>query len=257
MEFANKPDLSLAKKVLPAPLLQALLHIFGQRVKGCMLVGGTALAGFYAGHRRSDDLDLFVQDETSYQATTLAAHSLVGIGATLTIQMNSAQYFRALCKLSHHVFTIDVVLDSNLFQVGSSSLVGSTIEVADLHTICMMKAATLVSRCSEKDLYDLHWISRTAGGLKIKDLLSLGQRIDGGVNPESLLISVDGALLSENSCGFCRELGISPAKVFKVVKDFKEYLLEELMNAAEQIPPPPIKSLVDQAVKLGKARPRS
>ena len=46
-----------------------------------MLVGGTALAGYYAGHRRSDDLDLFVRDEAACRAAVLAVKSLVTLGA--------------------------------------------------------------------------------------------------------------------------------------------------------------------------------
>ena len=41
-----------------------------------MLVGGTALAGFYAGHRRSDDLDLFVGSPAA-QAGIVAGMELI------------------------------------------------------------------------------------------------------------------------------------------------------------------------------------
>ena len=68
MGLAREPQSSLAEQVLPGPLYQALTHVFGQGVSGCMLVGGTALAGYYAGHRRSDDLDLFTEDAFSQRA---------------------------------------------------------------------------------------------------------------------------------------------------------------------------------------------
>ena len=59
MGLARKPESGLAAEVLPPPLYRALTHVFAQGIDGAMLVGGTALAGYYAGHRRSDDLDLF------------------------------------------------------------------------------------------------------------------------------------------------------------------------------------------------------
>lgn len=60
MELATLPRAELAARFLPAPLWRGLSHVFAQGLSDTMLVGGTALAGFYAGHRRSDDLDLFV-----------------------------------------------------------------------------------------------------------------------------------------------------------------------------------------------------
>ena len=72
MAMGDQPDLSLARRVLPAPLLRALQHVFAQGLSGCMLVGGTALAGFYAGHRRSDDLDLFTETGEDQSAAVLA-----------------------------------------------------------------------------------------------------------------------------------------------------------------------------------------
>ncbi|MCY4483524.1 MAG: hypothetical protein OXC12_11650 [Spirochaetaceae bacterium] len=44
MEDSPRFEPSLAVRVLPPSLLQALRHVFAQRVSGCMLVGGTALA---------------------------------------------------------------------------------------------------------------------------------------------------------------------------------------------------------------------
>ena len=58
--------------MLPFPLLQALRHVFAQGLNDCVLVGGTALAGFYAGHRRSDDLDLFTGSATAFTQAVLA-----------------------------------------------------------------------------------------------------------------------------------------------------------------------------------------
>ena len=54
MGLEQKPKSRLAADVLPAPLHRALTHVFSSGLSGCMLVGGTALAGYYAAHRRSD-----------------------------------------------------------------------------------------------------------------------------------------------------------------------------------------------------------
>ncbi len=63
-----------------------------------MLVGGTALAGFYAGHRRSDDIGLFVQDELSFAEAKLTVASLDQLGAVLTQQHSSLHFLMCLAS---------------------------------------------------------------------------------------------------------------------------------------------------------------
>lgn len=93
MEDSSRFDPTLADRVLPAPLLHSLRHVFAQRISGCMLVGGTALSGFYAGHRRSDDLDLFTGSATAFKQTVLAVRSLRTIGVGLEERSHSNQYY--------------------------------------------------------------------------------------------------------------------------------------------------------------------
>ena len=84
------------------------------------------------------------------------------------------------------------MLDPNLFAVGSGSEADDGVMVADLDTLLKMKAATLVSRASEKDLYDLSWIFAHHRLLDLPALIGLGQEVDGGMNGEGLLISLVG-----------------------------------------------------------------
>ena len=79
----NRPRQELASKTLAAPLRAALEHIFKQGISGSMLVGGTALAGYYAAHRRSDDIDIFTEGPHGQEAAVLAVESLAGKGALL------------------------------------------------------------------------------------------------------------------------------------------------------------------------------
>src|SRR5690606_15459509 len=142
----------------PKPLWEAIEFVFGQSLSGSALAGGTCLAGFYAGHRRSDDMDLFVRDQLSFKATVLAVKELTKKNYNILDEMQSQQYYHALLKHHKHSFTVDVVLDENLFRVGQFIELKNHIVVASLETLLKMKAATLVSRCSEKDLFDLCWL---------------------------------------------------------------------------------------------------
>ncbi|MBI4403605.1 MAG: nucleotidyl transferase AbiEii/AbiGii toxin family protein [Deltaproteobacteria bacterium] len=158
MENREKPDAALARRVLPGPLHECLVNIFSQGIDGTALVGGTALAGYYFGHRRSDDIDLFSQSPAAFRAAVLAVKHLEKRDVVLSNLSQSAQYFHANCTFRDHSFTVDVVLDENLFKVGSFKIVKGEVLVPSLETILRMKIATLVSIPAEKDLYDLKWI---------------------------------------------------------------------------------------------------
>ena len=252
--MAAQPSSKLANSVLPEPLYRALVHVFAQGISGTMLVGGTALAGYYAGHRRSDDLDLFVRDAAAHRATVLAVKSLRGLHAGIAEQQHTSQFYSATVRLNEHHFTVQVVLDAHLFEVAGSMQAPDGVRVADLETLLRMKAATLVSRCSEKDLYDLEWLFGKFPGLDVRRLLELGSAIDAGMNAESALLNVVGTELSVARCGFSSSQ--SPAEVFADIKSLKARIADALDKAARQQPTPAIGELVRKLGSNGPVSPK-
>ena len=246
MESSPRPDLALARKVLPKPLLQALSRIFSGGLSDCVLVGGSALSGFYAGHRRSDDLDLVTRDPANFKAVTLAAKQL-----PIDQQHASAMYFRANCTLAGHAFTIDVVQDPNFFQVGRWHQLENDITVASLDTLLMCKAATLVSRAGEKDLYDLIWLFDRFPEIDLSRFLQLGQEIDAGLNAESVLLSLAGAILKEEACDFSLDPGISKKQIYARIKSFRKQLLRELKDIKKVETPPGLAEIVKRIKEIG------
>lgn len=197
-----RPMARASAKAVPEALIKALTHIFSNCGSGVWLVGGTALAGYYAGHRRSDDIDLFVRDETALQTTFLAVKSLQKIGATLSGEVHTPQYYKASAELKKHRFTIDVVVDVNLHRIGRAATLEDGVCVADLFTLFAQKIACLVSRCSEKDLFDLCWLFKNAGEPDIENLIQMGAKIDSGLNTETLLISLKSTMPRKEACNF-------------------------------------------------------
>ncbi|PIT98776.1 MAG: hypothetical protein COT74_13865 [Bdellovibrionales bacterium CG10_big_fil_rev_8_21_14_0_10_45_34] len=251
MERNPEPSLDLAKKTLPAQLFAALEHVFSKRIYDTVLVGGTALSGFYAGHRRSDDLDLFTKSEKAQIATVKAVGSLTELGAILISERESAFFYDSTWSLRKHDFTAQVVLDERLFAVGSFSDVGS-IKIADLKTIFKMKAATLVSRCSEKDLYDLMWLFERFSEFEIKDLIESGNEVDGGVNTENMFASVAGTILRLEACDFALDKSIRPQETYQRLLQFQKELKAQLFAYLKAMPTPELGKLVRQARKVLK-----
>lgn len=237
MVRTSKPDTAIAEKTLPKPLYKAVIHIFRQKISGVVLVGGTALSGFYAGHRRSDDIDLFVKNGAAFKQTVLAVMTLKEIGANIKISAHSKQYLKSVCELAGHVFTVDIVLDENIFTCGSSSVTDNGIVVADIATIFKMKCATLLSRCSEKDLFDLIWLFQYYPDTTLEQIVIYGRQIDEGMTAETLLYSISSSSLSKDACDFAIDSKYSSVKVFKQIQKLKEILIYELnayLNISEK-----------------------
>lgn len=242
MGLAREPRSGLAAEVLPAPLYAAVRHVFAGGLDGVMLVGGTALAGYYAGHRRSDDLDLFTDGPAAQRAGVLAVRSLADLGASLADEQSSAHFHHATCRLDGHDFTAQVVLDPNPFTIGAGLEAGDGVFVAGLETLLKMKAATLVSRAIEKDLYDLAWLFRQDERLDVPTLLAFGEEVDRGMNGEAVLISLVGTEMRESACGF--SLTQSPVEVHADVSRIRKALILGVETYLRDRPAPPIAEMI-------------
>lgn len=229
---------------------EALYHIFSNAGAGLWLVGGTALAGYYAEHRRSDDLDLFAVDPEAHRATTLAVKSLTKLGAVLSNERSSPYYYHTDAQLKQHRFTTDVVLDENLHRIGGAVRTKEGVWVADLPTLFATKAACLVSRCSEKDLFDLDWIISQMKGFNIDDLIQAGVQIDGGLNVETLLISLKGTHLRKEACQFLlSQSKLTQEQAFSKIKVFQQKLIQALLSYEQKLPLSQTTEALSQSLK--------
>ena len=214
-----------------------------------MLVGGTALAGFYAGHRRSDDLDLFTGSAAAFTEAVLAVRTLWSRGVELHETAHSKQYYRAVCHHEELAFTVDVVLDEHVFGITETNRTGDVV-VAGLSGLLAMKAATLVSRCSEKDLFDLIWLCNAYPDRALPELIELARTVDGGVTGETLLYSIGSTRLERDACGFAAEFGESEAAVFRQITAFQRELLTALDRHLTSHETSPLRDLVRRISEL-------
>lgn len=249
-EIDLKPFSTISRKTSPGPLHSVLKEIFENAGEGVWLVGGTALAGYYAEHRRSDDLDLFALDEIAFQAALSAIQSMKEKGVTLVRERRTPLYFHADASFQNHAFTIDLVLDQNLHRVGKAWKTEEGVWVASLPTLFRTKAACLVSRCSEKDLFDLDWIFGKMGGIDPEALVAAGSEIDSGLTPETLIISLQGTVLREEACRFL----LSPSaeavkKTYKRLLELKKEILSSLLEFEKKQRPSKIVQALSQSVR--------
>lgn len=233
----------------PPALRDALIHIFSYCDTGLWLVGETALAGYYADHRKSDDLDLFAIDDVSHRMALLSLPELVKKGAIFSNERRTPHYYHSDVTFMNHQFTIDIAIDERLHQTGSAHRVNHNIRVADLDTLFAMKAACLISRCSEKDLFDLDWLFRQKGEIDIADIITAGRQIDGGLTPETLIISLQGAAIRKEACHF--SLPASPmtaAEIYRIISGLRERLIQKTRAYEKKQSLPPDEESIRQTL---------
>jgi hypothetical protein len=156
---------------------------------------------------------------------------------------SSAQFHSAVCLFQRGSFTVQAALDPNLFRVGASRRAGDGVEVADLATLFKTKAAGLVSRCSEKDLYDLLWLFRREPGTPLEEVVRRGAEIDGGMTAEAALTSLARTTLRESACGFA--VGRTARAAHRAISAFKVRLEAGFDHAVRNQPPPTIGKLIE------------
>lgn len=246
-EIAPFPRIS--SRCAPAGLRRALHHLFVQVPNGLWLVGGTALAGYYAEHRRSDDLDLFANDAITHSIAVAAVKALPHIGAMIADERRSPTYYRVTARLSDHTFAIAVVMDEYIHSVGTAHRTDDQVWVPDFSTLFAMKVSTLVSRCTEKDLFDLDWCFTQIGTIPVEAVLESGATLDGGLTTETLLISLHGAVLREEACGFVLGGKSERRAAYRKVTQLRKQLIERLLAHQQIARPSPEVTALRTALK--------
>ena len=74
--------------------------------------------------------------------------------------------------------------------------------------------------------------------------------VDGGVNGESLLVSLSGAVLTPAACGFAADPKETPDRVYEKITAFQKALAVSLTRFLKNAPAPPLKALLDRIAKL-------
>jgi hypothetical protein len=164
------------------PLQLASLRKFfanpvGQRF---WLTGGTALAGFYLGHRPSEDLDLFTPEPDALDHARREMQDIAhALQCTVTDGLGTPtyqQFFLAQPNLSP--LKLDLVRDFGP-QFGQRRTVGGVI-VDSLTNIAVNKVTAIFGRTEAKDFVDLYCLLRA--GYDLKAFIELAKEKDLGLS---------------------------------------------------------------------------
>ncbi len=165
-------------------LQRDVLHAFFSKEKRFFLTGGAALAGFYLGHRATDDLDLFTEQQaTALQDARRTLEEIGGrLGATVEPLTDTPGFKRLLLRREGEQFKIDLVCDPQQL-LPKIVLDGITIDSAE--EITANKLTTLLSRSEIRDLVDLRELE--AAGHTMESALPRAAEKDRGLTPGQLL----------------------------------------------------------------------
>ena len=165
---------------------ETFLNAFFKKTSDFYLTGGTALSGFYLGHRTSIDLDFFTQSENVFDELDFIIHE---VSSDITCEIKSIRitnYFKHYeADMPDGPLTIhsakDIAVRIAPVQIYDSLIIDS-IEDITANKIC-----AFLGRNSMKDFIDLYFLD--SNGYTIENFLSIAQQKDGGLFPETLAYS--------------------------------------------------------------------
>jgi hypothetical protein len=175
MEFSATSLSDLQRRLLEA--------FFGQET-GFFLTGGGALAGFFLGHRTTDDLDLFTTDEAAFErGPHVLAEVVERLGGELKAVQQAPGFHRYFVRRAGEGVVVDLVLD-RVPQIYVEKLDRGGIPVDPPAEILVNKLSAIAGRCEIRDVVDVMALEKA--GLSVEEALDAALRKDGGCTPATL-----------------------------------------------------------------------
>jgi len=199
-------------------LQRDLLEAFFAREDRFFLTGGAALAGFYLGHRTTNDLDLFVSTDLLDEGEAALRSAASDLGATLDRTRTSPTFRRWLVRRADEGVVVDLVRETGSEEAPKRRF--GAIRVDPPEEILANKLCTLLSRAERRDLVDVHALE--AAGIRVEDAFPRAQAKDAGLTAAQLAW-----VLSEVSIGEDASIpgGVSPRELDDYLGELRERLV--------------------------------
>lgn len=171
----------LHSEILTPLQITFLQHFFSKENSSAFfLTGGTALAGFYFGHRLSEDLDLFTVADDVLAEVDVTVPLLAQSLDCQIVRSRRSEHFRQFILQSldeTESLKIDCVRDFGP-QYGEHAFVEGIV-VDSIENIGANKVTAILGRTEIKDFVDLHFILQS--GLDFDHLFNLAKEKDTGL----------------------------------------------------------------------------
>ncbi|MCL5675776.1 MAG: nucleotidyl transferase AbiEii/AbiGii toxin family protein [Patescibacteria group bacterium] len=197
-------------------------------VKKFYLAGGTALAEFYLGHRKSEDLDFFTQEELVLEEIKKFAGSLEEI-----FPLDKIEYQHGFGLYTFFFYprgeVVKYKVDFGQYPFGPIERLKNQegLLVEGLYDIAVDKAHTVSIMPRLRDFVDLFFILQKEKDWKFKELVKQGQ--------EKFEIVVDPVQLGQNLLQV-KTLADMPIMLKKIdIKEMQKFFLQEAKFLKKEI----------------------
>ncbi len=165
-------------------LQAALLSGFFAREQRFFLTGGGALAGYYFGHRTTEDIDLFTPPGPELEEATRAMREAASeAGATLEPQRTFPEFRRLLARRGDETCIVDLVID-RAPVIDEDKPVRDGVRIDSLREIAANKLCAVIGRAEIKDLVDLEVLLRH--GIDLRGAVLDAETKDAGADPATI-----------------------------------------------------------------------
>jgi hypothetical protein len=165
------------------PLQQKFLQTFFSKEKRFFLSGGAALAGYYLGHRETQDLDLFTLMDVMKEGASAVAEAASEMGASLESIQTSPDFRRYILTHGAEAIVVDLIRERVAQIVADKPVIG-IIAVDPPEEILANKLCALLGRAEIRDLVDIQALE--AAGYSLESALPAAALKDAGLTPGQL-----------------------------------------------------------------------
>lgn len=190
------------------------------------LTGGTALVGFYFGHRTSVDLDLFTLQSLNAADLKNCFNKIAdSLGGNYKIQTEAGTILTGWIETKEDKLKIDLVQDVPA-HFGEMQAFGA-IRVDSLENIGSNKITAIYGRTEAKDYIDLYWILKNYQEIDFDQLMGMAEKKDLGITDFHL-----GHILLAFS-GFKNLPKTTPETSEQEIKSFFEQIGDKLLKRSK------------------------
>lgn len=160
------------------------LREFFSRKSSFFLSGGAALVGFYLGHRKTEDLDLFTLEHEIENGVFILKEVAKSLSVEVEAIQTSPDFQRFLLKRKDETIVVDLIRES-VYQITHEKSTINGVRIDSPQEILANKLCTLLSRSEIRDLVDVYYLERA--GFRIEDVISEARKKDRGLTGAQLV----------------------------------------------------------------------